>query len=84
MPASPTPETDQRQGVTQTQHAVLDMLEARSPMWNMGTTDELATRLDRESCSDKPDFLMMAALALHLAERQAAIARHTPATEGTI
>ena len=72
MPAIATPETDLRQGVTQTQHQMLDLLEARFPMWNMGTTDDLAARLDREACSTAPDFLMMAALALHLAERAAA------------
>ncbi|OYZ15615.1 MAG: hypothetical protein B7Y35_05985 [Sphingomonadales bacterium 28-64-96] len=72
MHAIATPETDQRQGVTATQHAVMDLLEARTPMWAMGTFDELAARLDREACSEKPDFKMMAALALHLAERQAA------------
>lgn len=71
MPASTATKTDQRQGVTETQHQMLDLLEARAPMWTMGTTDELAARLDREACSDRPDFLMMAALALHLAERAA-------------
>lgn len=62
--------TDQRQGVTETQHQMLDLLDARTPLWNMGTIDEHAARLDREACRDRPDFLMMAALALHLAGRQ--------------
>jgi hypothetical protein len=74
----PTPETDPRQGVTETQHQMLDLLEARSPMWNMGTTEELAARLDREACSTAPDFLMMAALALHLADRATAAVPHHP------
>jgi hypothetical protein len=74
---TPTDETDLRQGVTAAQHAVLDDLEHRLPLWRMMQVHELERLAEREFIdTPTPNWPRIAALALHLAERTAKDARN--------
>ena len=73
--------TDQRQGVTPTQHSVLDLLDQRAPQWRMMSTTELEALADRQFTNGPiapSNTIRLAALALHLAERH-----HAKAFTGT-
>jgi hypothetical protein len=73
--------TDLRQGVTPTQHSVLDLLDQRAPQWRMMSTDELQSLIEGPLLNAPlPDinWPRLAALALHLAERH-----HAKAFTGT-
>lgn len=68
------PETDLRQGVTPVQHQVLDLLDSREPMWRMMKVQELVDLAECEMfevSAPRVDWPKIAALALHIAQRQA-------------
>lgn len=64
--------TDLRQGLTPTQHAVLDELAHREPLWRMMQVEELDQAIERMFLAPPAtgtNWPRIAAMALHLAER---------------